>query len=492
MRKRLVSLIALGISISMFTGVASGCGKRQTTQPAANTTAVADVKKPEKITIMLDTGVVKENGQEQFAEEFKKQTGIELKIIQPAHNQYYEKLDLSFSSGEIPDIVQIGDNNLTKYASQGALLPLDKLIESSQNIKKIEKKYLDSEKVKGKVYGIPIEQGGGPVTYVRKDWLDNLNLKVPTTYDEFYNMLKAFAENDPDKNGKKDTIPLTAAGVTGYNYLREFYQNAAPDFILKDGKYVDGMAQPEMKAALQRLNQAYKEGLIDKEIVTNKTSTSRDKWAAGKVGVFSYWAGNWNQLLDVRLKAGPEGKTATMIPIAPIKETKYQSRVPSIYAITSKCSNPEGVFKYFMDFMYDGGKGQILFTHGVEGVHWENKDGKLTHKPLLSNPKESFDKAFITPALSLNKITDTNYKFDIDPRISSSLELLNKNSIQDSLLPLSKTLNKANADLVALREEVLSKVMLGTLSVDDGLAKYAKDSKALGVDQILTELNENK
>ena len=42
-----------------------------------------------------------------------------------------------------------------------------------------------------------------------------------------------------------------------------------------------------MKAALQRMQDAYKEGLIDKEVVTNKTSTCRDKFA-GNVGVFNY------------------------------------------------------------------------------------------------------------------------------------------------------------------------------------------------------------
>lgn len=76
-------------------------------------------------------------------------------------------------------------------------------------------------------------------------------------------------------------------------YLREFYQDASPEFIKdEEGFWIDGMTQPSMVDAVERMRTAYAEGLINLEIVTNKISTYRDKWYAGNVGVFTYWASN--------------------------------------------------------------------------------------------------------------------------------------------------------------------------------------------------------
>ena len=88
-----------------------------------------------------------------------------------------------------------------------------------------------------------------------------------------------------------------------------------------------------MKAALQRLQDAYKEGLIDMEVVTNKTSTCRDEWYSGKVGVFSYWAGQWGQTLQERLNLNvPEG---VVEPMSMIKESHSIRVTPTVWAIPS-------------------------------------------------------------------------------------------------------------------------------------------------------------
>ena len=64
--------------------------------------------------------------------------------------------------------------------------------------------------VDGKVYslyqGRPLSRQG---LIYRKDWADNLGLSAPKTVDEFYEMARAFSEDDPDGNGKNDTIGLT-------------------------------------------------------------------------------------------------------------------------------------------------------------------------------------------------------------------------------------------------------------------------------------------
>ena len=49
--------------------------------------------------------------------------------------------------------------------------------------------------------------------FIRKDWLDKLGLEQPKTIDDFYNVLKAFKEQDPDGNGANDTYGMI---VTDY------------------------------------------------------------------------------------------------------------------------------------------------------------------------------------------------------------------------------------------------------------------------------------
>lgn len=459
---------------------------------AANTkVAAAEAKKPTTITAIFDTTFIEpKNGQKQFTDKYKELTGVELKVTQPAHNQYYEKVDLAFASNEIPDVLEIGGTKYLNYAVNGALYDMTNLVKNSVALSKAPAKYADQVKVNGRIYGYPIQGKYGCVTYVRQDWMDANKLKAPKTYKEYVELLKVFA-NDPDKNGKKDTIALTAPGILTNDpsvpmdiYMKSFYQNATPDFVKKDGKWVDGMLQPEMKEALQRMKDAYSQGLFDKEIVTNTTSTCRDKFYAGKVGLFTYWAGSWNKTLDVNLvKNVPNGKVS---PLPSISEAKYIERVPTTIAITKKCANPDGVFKYLIEFMHDGDVGSNLFQNGVEGVHYKvNADGSYDRLPSLSDNKADSIKTYVDFALNVEPFTS---KQNLDARITNSLKVLTDNSVTANMLPVSQAWGSSNADILTSRISISSKIVVGEISLEDGLKKYETTTKA-AVARILKDFN---
>jgi putative aldouronate transport system substrate-binding protein len=480
MKKAFIKRSLLVLTAVMLSSSLMACGKKGATDTDKPSTAA--ITKPTVITAMFDTTfLTPEIGQQKLADEFKNKTGIELKINQPAHNQYYEKVNLAFASGEAPDVVELGGTPLVNYSSNGALYDITKLVDSSDTMKNIDQKYKDSVKVNGKMFAFPIQMGNGCITYMRKDVLDKNNVKVPTTYEEYMTALKTFA-----KEGMTAfTAPGLVADETPFTmYLREFYQDAEPDYVKKDGKWVDGMLQPEMKAALNRLKDAYSQNLIDKEIVTNKTSTCRDKWNAGKVGAFTYWAGSWNMNLDNDLKK--QVPTATMIALPAIKEIKYIDRVPTSLGINNKSKNPEGVYKHLIEYMHDGGEGTKLFTLGVENVHYKVADGKTTLLPKLDDAKKLSIKAYIDFGLNLEK----NYKESItlDPRVTSSLATFNANSKPASLLPASEEYTSSSADVLTARKTAVAKIVLGQVSVEDGLAQYAKDTKT-ATESILKSFN---
>ncbi len=448
--------------------------------------------KPKSIKLMVDgTFQVKENGEQALVDSFKKLTGIDLILNHPIHNEYATKVDLAFTTGDIPDVLILNTTQYIKYAQAGLLADVTDLYNRSAFKKNIKDPSLvEALKIKGKLYGIPFERGNGTITYVRGDWLEKLNMAPPTNYAEFLEMLRAFKNKNPDGLTPDQVIPISAAGLVGPEYpmdiyLREFYQDATPDFVQVSGKWVDGMSLANMEAALVRMKDAYAEGLIDKEIVTNQTSTVRNKWAAGKVGVFNYWAGQWN--LNLQLLIQPNIPQAKTTPIPAIKEVKYVERPAITYAITKAAKDPRAVFKYFHEFVLDGGKGQTWATFGAEGVFHKVVDGKVQWLPSLQDPKKLFTKAIISAEIPLNK-WNSNYVTK-SPLIDNSLSMFQANNKAYGLIPYSEEAMELVPDINQIRNKYVSKIVFGELEVKAGLAAYAKEtSKYTRI--ILKELNQ--
>lgn len=486
MQNNLYRFKIMSLTLFLLLGSLTSCSFSKPSSADADNGS--DVAKPSKITAMFDIIVKEEDGQGDLVEEYKKQTGIDLIITQPPHNQYQEKLRLAFSSNSIPDIVEVSNSDYVNLSAQGALAPLNSYISKSVSVSKIDKSYIDAVRLKdGKIYGFPLSKGGGTVTYIRKDWLDNLGMKLPSTWDELYDVMRAFTYNDPDRNGQNDTYGYTAAGLGAGSeaYLRDFLQQATFEFCMKDGKWVDGFTQPEVKAALLRLKEAYSDKVLDPEFFTNQTSNMRDKFYNGNSGIINYWSGAWAANIEESTKLS-SSKTAEVVAIPPIKGSFYNTRISPIHAITSSAKNPEGIFKWFIEYIHDGDKGQMLFTHGVEGVHYKVENNRYTVLPFKANSKIKFDTAYINSELNLTPWKDP---FEQDSRVTKSININTENAVQLTLLPQSNTYSKHASDLNRLKEEVISKIMTGETTVDAGLELYTTKAATLEIGKILSEFN---
>jgi putative aldouronate transport system substrate-binding protein len=160
--------------------------------------------------------------------------------------------------------------------------------------------YYDQEPGTGSVWMIEgaLAENARINTFIRKDWLDKLNLALPTTQEEFYNALVAFRDNaelllgeDADK-----MIPYSTSTDIGWrNDLLSI--SFVPDDISDETLFVYGyddrhILYPGYKEGIRTLNKWYNEGLIWKDFGQYNDSTEEDnKMKAGFVGAFMH---NWD------------------------------------------------------------------------------------------------------------------------------------------------------------------------------------------------------
>jgi len=494
--KRLKTLVSCALAASMLVSMAACAQGKSPSQSGGDAASKKELTKPAELFLYGDVLMEERDGAQQAWDEFYKQTGIKLRVVKPEHAQYIEKFSTMFMSNDIPDIVEVPPQDYMRIASQKVLSPLKKYIEESPTLSKVLKTnpdVINALEYKGEIYGVQKEIGNGSLVYVRKDWLDTLKISMPKNYDEFYNMLVAFRDKDPDGNGKKDTIGFTASMKDQYSnegFLAPILVDARLGFYKKDGKWVDGFSEDAMLKAMERMAKLYKEGLIEPDVFTLATADTRNKFYTGNTGCFSYWAGGWNDTINLNLKNNIP--TASVVAMPALEGGYFFNRIAPSFAIPAKCAsgNPEAVFKYFFDYIYDGGKGTMWATSGVEGVHYKMENGKAVALPAPSTP----DKPRLYPVKvmmegTLEIVPNPGYTFPIPEVWKQSAEIFNQHAISQELIPPTKAYNTVAAELYLLRQETVAKVMKGELAPTAAMERYKSETAKMGIDNILAELN---
>lgn len=252
---------------------------------------------------------------------------VNLNVWNLENKRYEELLNLDLAQGKIPDLFRIRQpHDLLKYQMQGVLaeIPQHVLEEHAPNIvqriRDYDPRYLEYGKINGSLYGIPVINQTNiyriPVVY-RKDWLDRLALEVPKTLDEFETVMYAFAQGDPDGNGKQDTYGLSKEGMNVV--FGAFGQSVFTEqlyFHEKNNELVIGAIEPEMKKALAYLQKWYKDGIIDPEFITGENKGGykhlSHAFINGRIGMTSM--GNyyhWTREGDYNILGGNGEETPT-------------------------------------------------------------------------------------------------------------------------------------------------------------------------------------
>lgn len=329
----------------------------------------------EKVTLRV--AATKRHDIKNFAEmklfqELEEKTNVEVKWELSPNEGWDEKKGLIFAGGELPDAFYgswtLNDTDVIKYGSQGLLIPLEDLIEEyAPNVQKVleaDPMYKKSIVAPdGHIYALPAIDESTPLTsdafFINKEWLDKVGKDIPTTTDEFYEVLKAFKEaGDLNGNGKDDEIPFTfrfkdlIRGV--YSFFGSFgLLDNREHIVVKDGEVIFTAVRPEYKEAIKYFHKLYSEGLIDNEAFTQDAQIIEAKIKSPEriLGAFCAWSRHWAfGTTDVEY-----------VPVAPLKgpngEQAWNRRAGALaskgaFAITNACENPEVAMRW-IDAQYE-------------------------------------------------------------------------------------------------------------------------------------------
>ncbi|MBP1989406.1 extracellular solute-binding protein [Paenibacillus eucommiae] len=302
-----LTMLAAGCSSSKTT---TDSGSSQTPQSTSTSQTEPATDKTYQISWSVNNLLQPVDKDAEMVRYWNDKFNINLDIWNIESNNYQELINLKFASNEIPDRLSVGSfQDLQKYVDQDivAEIPLEMLQKYAPNIyAKTEKELpgaFNYAKVDDKIYGIPklIHQARfrEPVIW-RGDWLKNVGIeKSPETLEEFEQALYKIANEDPDKNNKKDTYGLSKSAL---NMIYGAFGYLPTQWAEKDGKLVYGAVQPEMKQALALLNKWFKDKVIDPEFVTGENQGGY--WALshafingriGLTGLGAYY--HWKPLL---------------------------------------------------------------------------------------------------------------------------------------------------------------------------------------------------
>ena len=447
----------------------------------------------------------------------QEENDVDIEFIHPVVGQQDQQFSVLLASGEYPDmIVHSGwgsyPGGYTKAIKDGVILDLlpfinekqmpelSKWIEKNPEWLRLMKTYDGTVPVfAGFKENININSFVGPT--IRKDWLDKLGLEMPETMDEWYDVLKAFKEGDPNGNGQADEIPFIPENEGPWIWFASAFDSSVSLMLNKEGKVVFGPTEPGFKDYLSTLHKWYAEGLVDKEYIAGDRKTVDYKMTADIGGsYFGYTGSQMGNYMaakkgtDYELVAAPWPKSPDGIARCGF-DGMIQVAAQGV-AISTQNKYIDKTIEV-VDWMY--GPGTIAFNYGIEGETYNIVDGEYQYTDLILNNPEGKD-----PIAALAPYATPNWGVGASIILEDSYNKISRSNDSQKnaakvwaegdtslLLPdLSFTEEETDvrstyqSDLRIFVLEYMNKVIIGTESVDS-FDNFVKELKNMGSDELV-------
>ncbi|GIP28618.1 hypothetical protein J23TS9_37480 [Paenibacillus sp. J23TS9] len=461
-------------------------------------------------------------------------------------NDFKQKVSLTIASGKLPDGMVVDDRSfMTKAASSGLLYDITDLFQQYQSsqVKDImastDGRAMENASYKGKMVSLPnitVDTDGVHVLWIRKDWLDKLQLPVPKTTSDIEKTAKAFIDNKlggdktigiagPSKNSfPYSTFLLSSNNMGGFDPIFGA-MDAYPGYWLDngDGSVSYGTLTDNTKNTLALLADWYKKGLIDPEVGTR--DNVGDPINANQAGIFfgPWWNGGYGN--GDSFKNDPTANwQAYPVYSDDNKWNAHMKTTGSTYTIISKNAKPD-VVKAILIMNNALVRDEATFDLSV-AVGWyplrnvmaAANETEYEYAELLKVLKGETQPEDYNKPNSLYKLmyADAKKVKDVIKAPFDDLNVSNFNTanfgdfqrlysimIGDrpfTTIPIDKkvfsvtynqtpTMETKWANLKKMEDETILKIILGQAPIDS-FDKFVKDWKAQGGDEITKEVAE--
>lgn len=540
--KKICKLLSFLLICTLGATVLSGCGEKNNVATTTNEAYVMDknLNPPgefpvckEKIT--LTVGIPKDALVTDYDEnlytkalEEKMNCDIEFVYLPSTVAEAKQKVELMIAADgkDLPDIivnVPMEDSSILRYGSRGFIKSLNQYYDNSayylNDVLKAETNLKDMiTMADGNIYVIPryqkiLQNELGYRMWIYKPWLEKLNLSEPKTLDEFYNVLKAFKEKDPNGNGLADEIPFIGATSGGENWFCDFIAAAFQPIDIQsnylypeNGKIKAAYVEPEYKEALKYLNKLCTEGLLSPSSFTSDGAQTRQTIqnpSGVQVGCFTSMAPTY--LINATDRA--EGYDI-LAPLTQDNGTGYAVYGASIptnsFFITKNCQYPEAAFRLGDIMMSEEmsiwnrfGKKGTDWVEPEEGDHgmFESMGYKAKIKPILAwgSPQNSYWQqgapAYRGYELACATVDSGSniYETRIAEHLQSYLDKKPKEYITKIIYTEDEinAINEIQQNITSYRKDSVARFIIGDWDIESGWEDYLKEMKAIGVDEML-------
>ncbi|WP_079912774.1 ABC transporter substrate-binding protein [Paenibacillus sp. 32352] len=448
--------------------------------------------------------------------ELEKVTGVKVEFQHPPLDtaQAKEQFNLMIASNQLPDVIEYGWNDYPggpeKAIQDNKIIKLNDLIDKyAPNLKKLLADHPDWKKQittdNGSLYAFPFLRGDDKVRVffgpaIRQDWLDKVGMKMPTTIDEWYTVLKAFKEKDPNGNGKADEIPI---------YLdKDLFNTDAPflgawginnSFYQDNGKVKFGPIQPEFKDFLITMNKWYKEGLLDKDFAAPNAKLLDNKMTTNLLGATAAFnGGGIGKYAGLMKDKDPSfNLAAAPYPVLKAGEKAIWGQKDFAFngigaAITTSDKNPIETVKW-LDYAY-GEKGELLFNYGIDGQSYTMQNGKAVLKPELLNPTNGISSQqaiakYTRATWSAPFVLNDNFQLQYLalPQQKDALSIWSKATAERKMPIVTPTQDESSkfasimTDINTYKDEMLLKFIMGVEPITN-FDQYVKKIQSMGID----------
>ena len=250
-----------------------------------------------------------ENRWTKYAQDAMAEVGINLEFVAVPRGDEVSKMQTMVGSGTAPTITLTYTYTYARdYYKDGGIWDLSEFVDGEDQAQNLKKYVGDSclelgRNSDGSLIGIVARRAttANSNIFIRKDWLDDLGLEVPTTTDELEQVLIQFRDHADDLKQEfsieGDVIPMSFIINNGdqdpsilINGFGDGYGDTGDHFAVTDeGKVIYTTVQEGYKEGIKWLHKLVTENLIDPEAFTQEWSTYVAKGKNHRYGLCFTW-----------------------------------------------------------------------------------------------------------------------------------------------------------------------------------------------------------